>query len=216
MDRQAAETFLNHLDPDADGFTFQTFTDSDQKKETYGRNPRTGNINDPLAKVLDGTLDERYATLVDLSHAGAGIFVTVNKTRLSGRRNANNITEVRAYFVDCDGVPEDDIKASVALLGLTPHIVTRSSPGKYHLYWCVSGAPLDGFKKTQKQLILLFGSDPQVHDLPRVMRIPGFPHQKDGSKGEIVQLIETNVADNYSDLQFQTALATCASAKKNR
>jgi Primase C terminal 1 (PriCT-1) len=57
-------------------------------------------------------------------------------------------------------------------------------------------------------LILLFGSDPQVHDLPRVMRIPGFPHQKDGSRGEIVQLVETIVADNYSEVQFQTALAS--------
>jgi hypothetical protein len=167
--------------------------------------------------VLDGTLDERYATLVDLSQAGAGIFVTVNNTTLSGRRDANNITEVRAYFVDCDGIPEDDIKAGIALLGLPPHIVTRSSPGKYHLYWCVSGAPLDGFRKTQKQLILLFGSDPNVHDLPRVMRIPGFPHQKDGSKGEIVQLLETNVADNYSDVQFQTALASAIrQSQKNK
>jgi len=155
MDRQAAETFLNHLDPDAVAFTFQTFTDSDQKKETYGRNPRTGNVNDPLAKVLDGTLDERYATLVDLSHAGAGIFVTVNKTRLSGRRNANNITEIRAYFVDCDGVPEDDIGASVALLGLTPHIVTRSSPRKYPPLLVRQRRPAKRISKTAKTFDLI-------------------------------------------------------------
>jgi Primase C terminal 1 (PriCT-1)/RepB DNA-primase from phage plasmid len=157
--------------------------------------------------VLHGSLEKHYATLVELSQAGAGIFVTINKTTLGGARDANNITEVRAQFVDCDGVLEDEIKAGIALLKLHPHIVTRSSPGKYHLYWCVIDAPLDGFRETQKQLILLFGSDPQVHDLPRVMRIPGFPHQKDGSKGEIVQLLETNDADDYSEVQFQTALA---------
>jgi Primase C terminal 1 (PriCT-1)/RepB DNA-primase from phage plasmid len=207
MDRQAAETFLNHLDPDAIEFTFQTFTVSDQKKQTYGKDTR-GRIIDPLARVLHGSLEEHYATLVELSRAGAGIFVTINKTTLSGRRNANNISAVRAYFAECDSVPADDIKAGIALLGLLPHIVTRSSRGKYHLYWCISGAPLAGFRETQKKLILLFGSDPQVHDLPRVMRIPGFPHQKDGSRGEIVQLVETIVADNYSEVQFQTALAS--------
>ena len=216
MDRQAAETFLNHLDPDAVAFTFQSFTDSNQKKQTYGKDPR-GRIIDPLARVLHGSLEEHHATLVELSRAGGGIFVTVNKTTLSGRRSANNISQVRAYFVDCDGVPEDDIKAGMALLGLPPHIVTRSSPGKYHLYWCVIDAPLNGFRETQKQLILLFGSDPNVHDLPRVMRLPGFPHKKDGSNGEIVQLLETNVADNYSDVQFQTALASAIrQSQKNK
>jgi hypothetical protein len=149
MDRQAAETFLNHLDPDAIEFTFQTFTDSDQKKQTYGKDTR-GRIIDPLARVLHGSLEEHYATLVELSRAGAGIFVTINKTTLSGRRNANNISAVRAYFAECDSVPADDIKAGIALLGLLPHIVTRSSPGKYHLYWCISGAPLAGFRETQK------------------------------------------------------------------
>ena len=106
LDREDARRFLQYLDPDTDEFTFQTFTDSDERKKAYEKNPRTAQIIDPLAQVLHGTLDKHYPTLVDLSRRGAGIFVTVNKTTLRGRRNRENITEVRAYFSDCDGVAE--------------------------------------------------------------------------------------------------------------
>jgi len=150
LDRNAAETFLQFLDSDADKFTFQTFTDSEEKKRTYAKNARTGQVIDPLAKVCHGTLDEHWGTLLDLSRRGAGVFIVVNRTTLSGRRNKENITEVRAYFADCDGVSSDEIKTSLTAIGLTPHIIVQTSQGKWHIYFCVSDAPLSGFKETQK------------------------------------------------------------------
>jgi RecA-family ATPase len=206
LDRDAAHTFLQYLDPDIDKFTFQTFTDSDKLKKTYQINPRTGQVIDPLAKVLHGSLDEHWASLVDASRLGAGVFVTVNKTTLCGRRNRENIVGVRVYFADCDAVPTEKIDSGISALGLVPHIGVQSSRGRYHSYWCVSDAPLTGFAETQKKLSALLGSDPQVCDLPRVMRIPGFPHQKDGSSGELVRLIHTHEGDNYRDVDFQIAL----------
>ena len=213
LDRDAAQTFLEFLDPDTDEFTFQSFTDSELRKKSYQKNPHTGQIIDPLAKVLHGTLDEHWATLVDLSRKGAGIFVTVNKTTLRGRRNLENTTEVRAYFVDCDGIPEDQIRAGIVAIKLIPHIVVKSSEGKYHIYWCVNDAPLAGFSETQKKLAALLGSDPAVCDSPRVLRVPGFPHQKDGSKGELVQLLYTHEGANYSDAEFQRALMKAVAAR---
>jgi hypothetical protein len=82
----------------------------------------------------------------------------------------------------------------------------QSSPGKFHIYFCVNDAPLSGFKETQKKLATLFGSDESVCDLPRVTRLPGFPHQKDGSKGELVSLVRTCESENYPDAVFQEAL----------
>ena len=38
--------------------------------------------------------------------------------------------------------------------------------------------PLDQFESVQKTLIARFDGDPAVHDLPRVMRLPGFYHHK--------------------------------------
>jgi putative DNA primase/helicase len=204
LDRDAAETFLEFLDPNADQFTFQTFTDSEEKKKTYAKN--LGQITDPLAKVLHGTLEQHWTTLVDLSRQGAGVFVTVNRTTLRGRRNVQSIIAIRAYFPDCDGVPVDEMRASLTALGLRPHIIVQTSPGKFHIYFCVNDALLSSFKETQKKLAALFGSDESVCDLPRVTRLPGFPHQKDGSKGEIVALVHTFDGDNYPDTVFQEAL----------
>jgi hypothetical protein len=201
LERDAARTFLEILDPDTDEFTFQTFTDSESRRRSFKTKA------DPSAKVLHGSLDQHYPTLVDLSRNGAGVFVTINRTNLRGNRSRENITGVRAYFVDCDGVTWDAIEAALSALGLKPHLVVETSTGKWHLYWCIEGAPLAGFANTQKKLIAIFGSDPSVCDLPRVMRVPGFPHQKDSSKGELVRLVQSYDGANYSEDEFQTALA---------
>jgi hypothetical protein len=39
LDPEAAATFLSFLDPDSDRFTFQSFTDSDEKSRRMGRIP---------------------------------------------------------------------------------------------------------------------------------------------------------------------------------
>ena len=39
------------------------------------------------------------------------------------------------------------------------------------------------------------------------MRLPGFPHQKDGSAGELVRVLYLHDGDNYSNTDFQRALA---------
>jgi RepB DNA-primase from phage plasmid len=163
INRKDAERFLTLLDDRTDRFTFQLFDDNKQRKDRR------------LARVLHGTLDELYGTLVDYSHAGAGVFVTINTTNFKGR-SLQDIVEVRAYFADLDGPP----LSNVARLALRPDIITETSPHRYHVYYLVCDAPLseENFKKTQLTLANVLGGDPSVCDLSRVMRLPGFPHQK--------------------------------------
>src|SRR5262245_12767574 len=133
LDREGARTFLQYLDPDTDVFTFQTFTDSEARRKTFEINPRTKKRLDPLARTLHGTLNQHWTTLADLSRNGAGVFVTINKTKLQGRRTAENIIAVRAYFADFDAVDPKTIKTNLSLLGLMPHLITKSSEGKWHV-----------------------------------------------------------------------------------
>jgi hypothetical protein len=91
---------------------------------------------------------------------------------------------------------------------------TKSSEGKYHIIWCVADALLPGFKETQKQVAAVFESDDSVCDLPRVLRLPGFPHQKDGSKAELVQLLYTHDGANYSDAEFQRVLTKAVADRR--
>jgi hypothetical protein len=100
-----------------------------------------------------------------------GVFFMVGDGDLQGRR-AENVKAITAYFVDLDGASLPDAWP------LTPTAVIESSPGRYHAYWRVLDAPLATFAHVQKHLAVLFGGDDKVHDLPRVMRLPGYTHQK--------------------------------------
>jgi AAA domain/Primase C terminal 2 (PriCT-2) len=159
FDRDAAAAFLSALDPKTDKFTFQTFDDDYDRKDPA------------LAKVLHGTLPERWDELCRLNAKGAGIFTTINETNLKGR-SANDVVRVRALFVDCDEPgPRPEWH-------LPPHVQVESSPDKWHGYWLVKDCELDYFKTVQGLLIQHYGSDPAIKDLPRVMRLSGFFHQK--------------------------------------
>lgn len=140
--------------------TFQTFADA--KGQGGGRG---------LVKCFHGRLADHAKALARLNDRGAGVFVTVNQTDLKGRKR-ENITRVRAVFIDIDTPGE------APSLELPPHILVESSAGKWHAYWVVSDCSLEQFNQVQSALSLRFGSDPAVKDLPRVMRLPGFFHRK--------------------------------------
>ena len=161
IQKKTALTFLSRLDENASFFTFQTFDDNAERK------------NRSLAKIFHGSLEEHFSELRSLQKRGAGVFVTVNETDGAGRTN-NNIKRVRALFVDLDGTPLE----SVASAPIEPHMMIESSPGRYHVYWFVEGCPLEHFSLMQQALAEQFGGDLKVKDLARVMRLPGFLHQK--------------------------------------
>jgi hypothetical protein len=66
---------------------------------------------------------------------------------------------------------------------------------------------LDQFKDVQKRLLTLVGGDPNVCDLPRVMRLPGFPHQKQPGQQFMVEIAAQQSFEAYSASDFQNALA---------
>lgn len=85
-----------------------------------------------------------------------------------------NITRVRAVFADTDGADHEPI-----IKALTPHMLVQSSGGNFHIYWLtVDDFPLGQFTLIQEAISTNFGADDNVKDLPRVMRLPGFKHNK--------------------------------------
>ena len=156
-----ARAFLQRLDAEAGTFTLQTFDDTAAKRRAAARVHQV----DPANGALDA--------LAGWNAKGAGVFVTVNATDGTGRQ-AHNIVSVRALFVDLDGAPLRPVLECAP----APHIVIESSPSRYHAYWRVDDCPLDQFERVQRALARRFDGDPSVHDLPRVMRLPGFLHRK--------------------------------------
>jgi AAA domain/RepB DNA-primase from phage plasmid/Primase C terminal 1 (PriCT-1) len=208
INREDVQRFLSVLDNRTTRFTFMAFDDDENRRDKR------------LIRILHGTLDELFPTLVDYSRRGCGIFVTINTTNFRGRTK-DCIVEVRAYFADLDGAPIENIQR----LDLTPHIITATSPGRYGVYYMIDDAPLsaENFKKTQQTLASLFDGDRSVCDLPRVMRLPGFPHQKD-PKHPFLTKIDFDTSQNaiegttpiYTEATFQEALAKAIAARAPR
>ena len=73
---ELAQAFLDALDCEASVWTFQTFDDNADRKNTN------------LARTYSGTLSEHWDKLTLASQNGAGVFVTVNETDGQGRKTA--------------------------------------------------------------------------------------------------------------------------------
>lgn len=165
-----------------DPVTFQTFDERFDKKS--------------LNRILHGTFKQHQSNLEALNNEGAGIFVTVNESDGNGRSNAG-VVRIRAVFIDTDGA---DFPSN---LPLEPHIVVRTSPGRWHIYWLVEGVALDDFGDIQAALAEKYGTDPTITDRCRVMRIPGFYHHK--REPAMVQLLCVRNTAPYTAAQVFTA-----------
>jgi len=156
-DLDAARSFLTVLDESTDAFCFRAIWPA-----------RDGTP----AKNFTGTFDQVSRHLVQYNAKGYGIYVVVNE----GGHDGDSIRRVRSVYADNDiaGLP-----LQVAFdCGLEPHVAVETSPGKWHTYWLVDDLPLDKFSAVQSAIAAKLGTDTNVSDLPRVMRLPGFDHTK--------------------------------------
>ena len=170
IDLQSTRQFLNLIDPDASGFTYQTFDDSKKRRDRK------------LTRILHGPLEMHTAELIDLNQRGAGVLVVVNETDLRGRKS-ENIIGVRAIWQEDDDGFTDE-------LPLPPSVVIETSPGKFHRYWLTKDLGLPEHRSVMERLVSDYGSDPNAKDSTRVMRLPGFYHQK--GKPFQTRIVEAN------------------------
>jgi len=115
--------------------------------------------------------------LEELNCAGAGVYLCINETDGTGRTNAC-VKKIRACFADFDGEPPDAAHEDGASM------IVETSPGKFHAYFLVEDSvkgsvPLESFRVIQEAIADKYHSDPAVKDLARVMRVPGFFHNKE-------------------------------------
>ena len=186
-DIEEARRFFDFMfdDPDA-RLSFQTFDDDKTRKSKN------------LAKVYHATLNQCASNLESLQQHKAGVFYMVNAGDFQGR-SAANVTSVRYLFADTDGAPLDPLKA------LKPHAIVESSPGNWHVYWRVSDCELSQFAQVQRSIADKFGTDTSMSDLCRVLRVPGFYHQK-GTPFQ-VRIVELSGHDAYTLAEIKTGLA---------
>jgi hypothetical protein len=133
----------------------------DFKKKDY-----SGEIyNDGLAKLTEDNYD-------------SGIYYNVN-----GGRNNDSVKRFYAIFWEADhGTFADHAELNSKLnLDLTVAITTKRSTHSYLRVNEDDCRDLVLWKRLQETVAYYMGSDPSVKDLPRLMRLAGFDHIKEGS-----------------------------------
>lgn len=174
IDLDEARRFLDLLAP-GEPVTFQTFDDCPSPKRKW------------MAQVEHGTLERRRKWLTRMNQQGAGVFVTVNAT--TGERKASDVVRVRALFVDIDE-PAPGTLERLRAAELPPSIIVESSPGRLHAYWLTDAVGLSEFTALQLRLIAEWGADVSGKDLSRVLRLPGFLHQKNPSAPQLPRILD--------------------------
>ena len=170
----AAKRFLELLSgPSSENLAFRFLHDSD-KRNNQGQNVTT-------------SPDEMVPKAMQAQARGYGIFVVVNQ----GGNKKQDIQGVRAAFIDADGVSLASVQWH-----FPPHFLVYRNDLRWHAYWLTNDIPCDQFTAVQKRLARYYGSDPNVCDLPRIMRVPGFLHQKNPNNPCEVKLIDLT-SDDY-------------------
>jgi Family of unknown function (DUF5906)/Primase C terminal 2 (PriCT-2)/RepB DNA-primase from phage plasmid len=236
-DRSEAESFLAALDPNATSFTFQTFDDDIDRKSKSAVKVPIGSLSGCWNKLvrynnLEGAgifvtvnetrgegraaadvvrvravfVDLDGAPLPDAFHASPHIIVE------SSRGKWHVYWLVRDFpLTGIDGVPSmitQETKQKLRARGVTDDEIHRMPPRR--ALELLVGPDKDKFRSTQQRLAAHYGGDPKVIDLPRVMRLPGFVHQKvkDGIRSEPfrTRLVEAHDFEPYTIEQVTTGL----------
>lgn len=140
------------------------------------------------------------AKLHEWNRQGFGIFETVQE--FNGARRIENLRRIRAWSVDMDRGTKKQQEQRLRKTPLKPSLVVETKNG-HHAYWFAKpGASTDAFKTIVLRLIEFFDADPNAKDLARVMRVPGFLHQKDPADPFLVRRASGPFPYCYSDREM--------------
>lgn len=97
-----AQRFLTLLDENNDRFVFETIEEPKPKQKAASIQRYYGSF-------------ETYSELLKKINQGSGVFVAINQTDGNGRKK-ENVTKVRAFFVDLDGSPLESLYGKLHLI----------------------------------------------------------------------------------------------------
>ncbi len=122
-----------------------------------------------------GSLRKLHPWIAEHNATRYGVFMVINEALAlpEGKFVADkDIVGVRAAFIDSDDKPPPK------QWHVSPSIVCRRTLDRWHAYWLVDGLRPEQFKEVQKRLALHYGTDQSITNASRVMRLPGYLHQK--------------------------------------
>jgi hypothetical protein len=146
-----------------------------------------------------GTVADQWSEIERLQAAGCGIFVVVNE----GGNSDAEITDVRAIFVDADGIPFPETWHT------DPDFVVTRDEMHWHAYWRVDGLTVAVFNQAQRRLAAFYGTDAKVCNPSRIMRLAGTLHLKDPANPRLVTIQNRGLAGMRQADELLSGLPEC-------
>ncbi len=130
-----------------------------------------------------GTFNEMSTELQRYNDDRYNVYFVTN----GGGNHDQDINRITSLWIDMDAgringnyLAIDDVNKKkqsfmslIAAFPATPSYIVETRNG-YHAYWLVDDCQISDFTSYQKRLIKHFNSDKAIHNLSRVMRVPGF------------------------------------------
>lgn len=151
-------------------------------------------------KAITQFFDKILPRLNRYNGMNCGIFLVVN----SGGQKAKDIRRCNAFFIEIDEGSFEEQLEKIKAFPIEPTIIIRTKKS-LHVYWIIEGGLLDRrrWRAIQYKLINHFGSDEEISDPSRVMRLYGFYHCKDPENKVLVKLLKFDQELKYSVSQFE-------------
>jgi hypothetical protein len=115
-------------------------------------------------------------SLSELNKRGAGIFFTPNAFPY-GIRKKQECVDVNAWFFEIDDKSFEEQWDMIEKAPIKPSIVVQTKKS-LHCYYPSKDGTITNFEAIQRGLIAHFGADKACKDITRVLRVPGFYHNK--------------------------------------
>lgn len=154
--------------------------------------------------------DFKISDLYNLNNLGAGVFFTPNQFKKQRRKE--NCVGVNAWFVEIDDVSKEEQWGRLFGSPLIPSLIVESA-NSYHAYWLAKGGTIENHRQIVINLIEFFGGDHACKDINRVLRIPGFYHNK--KEPYLVKLVHETPERTYSEAEMLEAFPTASKEMKD-
>lgn len=133
---------------------------------------------------------------------GFGIFWAVNE--FNGARRIANLTRIKSWAVDMDDGTKAEQATRITSAPLLPSLVVETKRG-YQVYYRAKNALASHWNAlVLHRLVPYFGADKNARDLARILRVPGFLHQKDPAHPFKVKTVHS-AAVAYTEEQIARA-----------
>lgn len=116
-----------------------------------------------------------YEELQLLNKKGAGIFFAYND--FHQKRNKNDIKNINAWAMEIDDISKEEQRKKIIDSPILPSFIIETKKS-LHCYWLAKNATLDKAREINTRLQHFFNSDKAVKDIARMLRLPGFFHNK--------------------------------------